>query len=211
MKKLISAADLRPMAADGKLVLPPQCVLTPSAQDLAKELGIQIIRENPPSRLNNRPGCESTKERSPGDRTDEAGKPATAVETEVRNILAELLKPACPHPKVTQVKGSKVILQPFEQAPPGQKVELKDVITAREANLAAGFMSFDRSRLPWHLTYDEVDYIIEGTFVVETGGKVYTCTAGDVLYIPKDTCVVFSSPVQAKVFYVTYPANWDEL
>jgi ethanolamine utilization protein EutQ len=32
-----------------------------------------------------------------------------------------------------------------------------------------------------------------------------------VIYIPKGAQVVFSSPGFAKVFYVTYPANWDEL
>ena len=102
-------------------------------------------------------------------------------------------------------------LEPFDQAPPGQKILLKDVVTSREGNLAAGFMSFDHSELPWHLTYDEVDYVVEGVFTLQANGRTYTCQAGDVLYIPKDTHVVFGSPSQTRVFYVTYPANWAEV
>ncbi|HWR45757.1 cupin domain-containing protein [Sporomusa sp.] len=207
MKKLISATTLRQMAETGKrVVIPPQSVLTPSAQDLAKELGIQIVRGNS-KELQGESSRQDITSNSDAKPADTAG----ALETEVRKVLSELLKPACTNPKVTQVKGASVVLQPFDQAPPGQNIKLIDVITAREANLAAGFMAFDCSELPWNLTYDEVDYVVEGTFTVETGGKVYTCVAGDVLYIPKDTRVVFGSPNQAKVFYVTYPANWSDL
>ncbi|MDF2570319.1 MAG: ethanolamine utilization protein [Sporomusa sp.] len=207
MKKLISATTLRQMVeTDKRVVIPQQCVLTPSAQDLAKELGIHIVRENAKELQveSSRQDTISKPDAKPADTTG-------SIETQVRKVLAELLKPACTNPKVTQVKGSAVVLQPFDQAPPGQNIKLVDVITAREANLAAGFMSFDSSKLPWNLTYDEVDYVVEGTFTVETGGKVFTCVAGDVLYIPKDTQVIFGSPNQAKVFYVTYPANWSEV
>ncbi|SMD12342.1 cupin domain-containing protein [Sporomusa malonica] len=207
MKKLISATTLRQMAETGKrVVIPPQCVLTPSAQDLAKELGIQIVRENT-KELQGETSQLDAISNSDAKPADTAG----TLETQVRKVLSELLKPACTNPKVTHVKGATVVLQPFDQAPPGQNIKLVDVITAREANLAAGFMAFDCSVLPWNLTYDEVDYVIEGTFTIETGGKVHTCVAGDVFYIPKNTKVIFGSPNQAKVFYVTYPANWSEV
>ncbi|MHB8075487.1 cupin domain-containing protein, partial [Desulfosporosinus fructosivorans] len=72
------------------------------------------------------------------------------------------------------------------------------------------FMTFDHSRLPWFLNYDEVDYIIEGDFVLEVEGQVFRAVAGEVIYIPKGSEVVFSSPTFCKVFYATYPANWAE-
>ena len=207
MKKLISATTLRQMAeTDKRVVIPQQCVLTPSAQDLAKELGIQIVRKNTKELQ-----VEGSQLDAICINNDKSEDTTGTLETQVRKVLSELLKPACANPKVTQVKGSTVVLESFDQAPLGQNIKLKDVITARQANLAAGFMEFDCAKLPWNLTYDEVDYVVEGTFTVETGGKVYTCVAGDVLYIPKDTQVVFGSPNQAKVFYVTYPANWSEL
>ncbi|SDF07765.1 cupin domain-containing protein [Sporomusa acidovorans] len=212
MKKLISAVELRRLAETGKdVIIPSQSVLTPSAKDMAKELGVRIVREQAVNRLSDK---QKQREAGKHGSTEIQSKPDSSqstLEVQVRNIVTELMKPACAQPKMTQVKGSEVELRPFEAAPSDQKVKLKDVITAREANLAAGFMSFDHAKFPWNLTYDEVDYVIEGTFTVASGGKTYTCVAGDVLYIPKDTQVVFGSPDKAKVFYVTYPANWSDI
>ncbi|MCO5387332.1 MAG: cupin domain-containing protein [Desulfosporosinus sp.] len=103
-----------------------------------------------------------------------------------------------------------MVIQPFLEAPPGQKVGLVDVIDSRVGNLASGFMTFDHSKLPWFLNYDEVDYVIEGEFVLEVEGQVFRAKPGDVVYIPKGSQVVFSSPSFCKVFYCTYPANWAD-
>jgi len=129
----------------------------------------------------------------------------------VQKVIAETVKPACENPVATHVKGKNVLVQPFSEAPPGQKINLVDVIDARVGNLASGFMTFEQAKLPWHLNYDEMDYVIEGEFVLEVSGKrVFRAIAGDVIYIPKGCNVVFSSPTYCKIFYVTYPANWAE-
>jgi len=200
MAKLISAAELRELAGDSKQVaVPAGAILTPSAYDLAKEMNLAIIRQ-------------STESAQPAGRQEAKPDPcASEVQEIVRRVLDKMTKPACANPRLTHVRAAGIVLDPFDQAPPGQKIKLKDVITSREANLGAGFMEFDRSEFPWHLTYDEVDYVVAGTFTLQSGGTTYTCQAGDVLYIPKDTKVVFGSPEQARVFYVTYPANWADL
>ena len=73
-------------------------------------------------------------------------------------------------------------------------------------------MTFEKCEMPWTLEYDEVDYVIEGVFTIETGGKLYTMKPGDVFHIPKGTSVVFGSPSFGKVFYAVYPSNWmDQL
>ncbi|KJS46560.1 MAG: ethanolamine utilization protein, partial [Peptococcaceae bacterium BRH_c23] len=146
---------------------------------------------------------------SSGNSTD-AGSQSEDLKKAVQKILGEVLKPACENPKATHVKGETVVIQPFLEAPPGQKVGLVDVIDSRVGNLASGFMTFDHSRLPWFLNYDEVDYVIEGEFVLEVEGQVFRAKPGDVVYIPKGSQVVFSSPTFCKVFYATYPANWAD-
>lgn len=220
MRKLITVTELRQLTADGKqAVIPPDSVLTPSAIDMAKEMGIALVWEQkgekaarklcaPPAR----PSAEAG--RVPAAKETPAGCPELGesdIRLIVRKVLDQTMKPACPNPRVTMVKGDSVVLEPFTEAPPGQDIRLKDVVTAREANLCAGFMAFDHSRLPWQLSYDEVDYVVEGVFTVQADGKTYTLNAGDILYIPKDTKVVFSSTEKARVFYVTYPANWADL
>ena len=201
MKKLITEEELRTLAGDGKEVaIPAGSVLTPSALDMAKFMNLNLIRTEP--------GATAPQGAAPsfcGEASDDE------IRRIVRTVLAEKTKPACANPRVTYVKGDSVKLDPFPQAPPGQVIHMTDVVTSREGNLAAGFMTFDKSQLPWHLTYDEVDYVVEGTFTLQANGKTYTCGAGDVMYIPKDTQVVFGSPSTCKVLYVTYPANWAEV
>lgn len=217
MGRFISAAVLREMAKmDKDIVLEEDSVLTPSAKDLAKELGITITkgRQEIVSQ-----GVVGQSAGQPAKHQNERNVPVGVIATDpenadlkktVQKILSEVLKPACENPKATHVIGKNVVIQPFLEAPPGQKVGLVDVIDARIGNMASGFMTFDHSRLPWFLNYDEVDYIIEGDFVLEVEGQVFRAVAGDVVYIPKGSKVVFSSPTFCKVFYATYPANWAD-
>jgi len=217
MGRFISAAVLREMAKlDKDIVLEEDSVLTPSAKDLAKELGITITKgrqEIVSQQVSAQSAGQHGNPQSPGKTTAEVIGSETQNEDlkkTVQKILSEVLKPACENPKATHVAGKNVVVQPFSEAPPGQKVGLVDVIDARVGNLASGFMTFDHSRLPWFLNYDEVDYIIEGDFVLEVDGQVFRAVAGDVIYIPKGSQVVFSSPTFCKVFYATYPANWAD-
>jgi ethanolamine utilization protein EutQ len=210
------------MAGTSKQVaISSDCVLSPSAIDLARQMNIEIIRENTLYHLSAKKAASaagniSVANRQEADNREKATDSKEAllegdIPAIVRKVLSQVMKPACPNPRVVQVRGDSVVLERFDQAPPGQKVMMKDVVTAREGNLCAGFMSYDHSELPWRLTYDEVDYVVEGVFTVQVGDKTYTCQEGDIMYIPKNTSVVFGSPAQTKVFYVTYPANWAEL
>ncbi|MFQ6972843.1 MAG: ethanolamine utilization protein EutQ, partial [Enterocloster aldenensis] len=42
-------------------------------------------------------------------------------------------------------------------------------------------------------------------------GKTYTAHAGDVLFVPSGSKVIWGSPDKARIFYATYPANWADL
>jgi len=216
MGRFISAAVLRDMAKlDKNIILEEDSVLTPSAKDLAKELGITISKGRQEiicqsavgqsvAQVGNQPASPSISIGSAPIGTQDAD-----LKKAVQKILGEVLKPACENPKATHVRGEDVVIQPFLEVP-GQKVGLVDVIDSRVGNLASGFMTFDHSSFPWFLNYDEVDYIIEGDFVLEVAGQVFRAKAGDVVYIPKGSQVVFSSPTYCKVFYCTYPANWAD-
>ncbi|HBW37527.1 cupin domain-containing protein [Desulfosporosinus sp. BICA1-9] len=221
MGRFISAAVLREMAkVDKNIVLDEDSVLTPSAKDLAKELGIsiskgrqEIISQSVFGQSMVGQTADQTSSQQDVKPTQEITEPIILnddIKKAVQKILGEVLKPACENPRATHVKGENVVIQPFLEAPPGQKVGLVDVIDSRVGNLASGFMTFDHAKLPWLLNYDEVDYVIEGEFVLEVEGKVFRAKAGDVVYIPKGSQVIFSSPTFCKVFYATYPANWAD-
>lgn len=90
-------------------------------------------------------------------------------------------------------------------------IYIKEFTNPQESpNMTSGVMEFDHSSLDWTLTYDEMDYVIDGTLEFIVNGQKFTGNAGDSFYIPANTHVTFTTPNKAKFFFVTYPANWAE-
>lgn len=220
MKTFVSLNILRELSANSKTVcLDENSVLSPSAKDYAREKGLVVyLRGNKdpiigvstgaePASVTEKPlqNCSIDTKASNGDHISIDGNMLKAI---ITKAIMENNKPICENPKVMMVEGDKVVMEPFPEAPAGQKVCLTDVITEREGSLGAGFMTFENAELPWTLQYDEVDYVVEGEFTIKTGGKLYSMKQGDVFHIPKGTSVVFGSPSFGKVFYSVYPANW---
>ncbi|WP_206459827.1 cupin domain-containing protein [Anaerovorax sp. IOR16] len=93
-------------------------------------------------------------------------------------------------------------------------VKLKDIVTLEEApRMGAGIMElFDGAEFEWTLTYDEFDYVIDGTLeILIDGGRKITGKKGDIILIPKDSHISFSTPDYTRYAYFVYPANWQEL
>jgi ethanolamine utilization protein EutQ len=110
------------------------------------------------------------------------------------------------------IKSSTAQMDVFndgKQDRPG--IYIKEFTSPDESpNMTSGMMEFDHSSLDWTLTYDEMDYVIEGTLEFIVNGQKFTGHAGDSFYIPANTHVTFTTPDKAKFFFVTYPANWAE-
>lgn len=111
--------------------------------------------------------------------------------------------------KVVHVQGTSIRLGQFDGAP---NVGLTDVITSKDGSpMTAGFMAWKAAdSFSWSLDYDEVDYVLEGCLHLGIDGRTIEARAGDVLYIPKGSRVLFGTPNRVRVFYVTYPANWQQ-
>jgi len=108
------------------------------------------------------------------------------------------------------VRGKSVRLGAFAAAGAGRDVRLTDVVTGADRSpMTAGIMSWHRSdSFPWTLGYDEIDLVLDGVVQIGIGGRVLEGKPGDVFYIPKGSSIVFGTPSRARVFYVTYPADW---
>jgi len=109
------------------------------------------------------------------------------------------------------VRGNSVKMDVFDTGDPEVKAYYQELVSKEESKMSAGFLTIENSRFEWELTYEEIDYVIEGTLTVEINGKTYTAYPGDVLFVPSGTNVVWGSPDKARVFYTTYPANWADL
>jgi ethanolamine utilization protein EutQ len=205
-KRSVTAADVRAASAAGQraLTVPASGVVTPLAADTARELGVELRRDG-------------TRHRAP----TEAGADTASddLERRVRHIVTAVIgsgdgaEVTAGRRRVRHVDGRSVTLDPFpyEGPEPGQDVRAADVVTSADGSpVAAGFLALTRGCFPWTLTYDEVQYVIEGELHLGTPDGVVVGRPGDVLYVPRGTEVTFGTPSWARFLYVTFPADWEE-
>lgn len=112
---------------------------------------------------------------------------------------------------VIAVRAHTVLPKPFHTGKAGDKVFLTDLLTIEESpRLGCGIMEMDQSEFEWRLNYDEIDYIIEGELEIIINGNTVRGEKGDILFIPKNSDIIFSAPRFARFLYVVYPANWQQ-
>jgi len=114
---------------------------------------------------------------------------------------------------ITLIKTKTVKPEPFEVQ--GKKIEnvyVTDVLTLEESpRLGVAVMEMKKTEFPWTLRYDELDYIIDGELEIEINNQSVIGKAGDMIYIPKDSSIIFRTKNSARFICVMYPANWSEL
>ncbi|NYE58480.1 cupin domain-containing protein [Carboxydothermus ferrireducens] len=213
-RKAITATDIKSLLQKGcdTLYLEKDVILTPAAKDLIKEFNLKV--ENSDSPMNLEKPWEKPVQ-NPLSLEQEVIK--RIVKDVLKNLFPQFLNERGLEKEADQsglilVKGRSVTFEQFNTGNPKDNVTIRELFTLKESpNISAGFMEIKNSRFDWELSYEEVDYVLEGTLEIIVNGKTYQGKAGDVFYLPKNTKITFSSPDYAKFFYVTYPANWAEL
>lgn len=221
MKKLICAKDVEPLVKSGckECCIEEGTIVTPSAKDLAKAHGIVFTTSTQKS-------CKST-EAVVANCTNNGGNVDSDMIYNVLKAMMDkgLLKGMFDSMAVESapyscdqdagglkvVRGNSVRMDYFDTGNPDAKVYFQELVSKDESQMSAGFLTIEKSSFEWNLTYEEIDYVIEGTLEVTINGKTYTAKAGDVLYVPSNSKVIWGSPDKARVFYTTYPANWADL
>jgi len=208
MKQLICAKDIELLNAGGKKVCYVEngSIITPSAKDAADTFGIKFCdkEEEQPQALTGLTGMDIDSE-----------KIYMVLKALMeKGMLNDIFKPyeSESHGNgLKVVRGSSVKMDVFDTGDPSVKAYYQELINKEESHMSAGFLVIDHSEFEWELTYEEIDYVIEGTLTVTIDGKTYTAKAGDVLFVPSGSKVIWGSPDKARVFYATYPANWADL
>jgi len=224
MNKVVTVADLpNQRGTSEKIVLKKGQKLTAAALELIKERKWQIIWE---LEYEHEPGYEHEHEHE----HEYEGEHEHEYEDEYGNDVVDeeylcsgsacggLHNGGCCQTKdleKSMVQKKSLLglqLDRFDCGVPGADVSLRDVIAGRDnPNLAAGLMSFrSGAKFPWHLDYDEIDLVLKGVLTIETGGQLIEAKAGEVVSIPHGTSLIFGTPDECLVYYVTYPANWNE-
>jgi ethanolamine utilization protein EutQ len=113
---------------------------------------------------------------------------------------------------VIAVRAAAVRPPFFDTGKPGTQVYIQDIFSRGESpRLGSGIMEMHGgSSFDWTLKYDEIDYIIDGVLDILIDGCKVTARSGDILLIPKNSSITFSTPDHTRFMYVTYPADWQD-
>lgn len=186
MRQLFTAADIRHLAhsqTSNMLVLGQADLITPEAVDVARELGVNVIRE-PQKSL-----APFTLLPPPSTFLPPL-KVVRGASVLLEAFSADLATPG------TNVRLKDVITS-------GEGAPMAAGYMALDAP-ADGAGEF-----PWTLTYDEIDIVLEGELVITRGSEQIRGGPGDVLFIPKGSAITFGTPSHTRFVYVTFPADWQ--
>lgn len=191
MKRLFTAADIRARKECGetKLELAPDDIVTAEAEDVAKALNVTLLRTT----------------------HDPLADEVRAVVKQMQARVQDERAPAIRGTRVKLIRRQQVELAPFpfDVKRPDMNIRAADVVTDRDgAPMGAGFMRFENGSFPWTLNYDEVEYVIDGELEIRVGETSFIGHAGDIIFIPRGTSILFCTRTFAHFLYVTYPANW---
>ncbi|WP_367184332.1 cupin domain-containing protein [Intestinimonas sp.] len=142
-----------------------------------------------------------------------------ALEQLVRQVLLERLGGA-PATEAPPTHGVRAVAVPqlevretdrLDTGKAGDRVWTRDLFSLAEApRLGCGLMVMEETTFPWKLTYDEMDYVVEGRLDVLVGGERISAGPGEVLHIPRGSEIQFSVKGKARFLYFVYPADWQK-
>lgn len=194
MQKLICAKDVENLHAQGKQTIYVDCetIITPSARDIAESRNMIFKEEAESSNLLE--GMDNEKVYKIMKKLIETG----AMDKIFKPYEAE--KHSC---GFSVVRGNTVRMDELETGKPGTKACYQEV--TENTYVHTGFLTIEDSCFDWVIDCEEHNYIIEGCISVTIDGKKYTAKAGDVLYFPKGTKVMWDAVGKVKIFYATFP------
>lgn len=133
---------------------------------------------------------------------------------ELEAFIREILRQQLAAPQVKAVDLHSVFLNEkdaLDTKTPNQQVFTRDLLTLEESpRLGAGLMEMRESDFPWHLDYDEIDYVIDGHLTIATERGIAEAGPGQMIFIPKGSDIRFQAKNYARFLYVTYPADWQQ-
>lgn len=211
MKHLISVAEVKAVLEDNQstLYIDDATIVTPAAVDFARENGIILSKSVAPVEVSTASKGSSEPGHIDMDKVVNALKEIMLGGTDIKSFS----RCKDSHSKFQIVHGKQNIeFEEFDTGVPGNRVQYKEILNAEESpNMAVGLLKIISSSFPWHLSYDEVDYVLEGSVTITINGEEHTAYAGDVIYVPDGSDVIWTANEYAKLLYVTYPANWADL
>jgi ethanolamine utilization protein EutQ len=187
MKKLISAEDITQCHKNGldTLYVTKKTIVTDLARDLAEEYGVSI-------------------------EVKEVADKQEVTTEDLILLLKEVLAigvPSDPFKAVIDPSGTTVIngdSVQLEQVSNRQDVSVLKRELVNDKSIKLGFLTFNGKNCPHQTSQEEVYYVMNGCFNMTINEKEYAVKQGDVVVIPKQTLVTWTSSEDVNLLYVNY-------
>lgn len=207
MKKLISAKDIENAVDKNEKIIyiTKNTIITPLAEEIAKNHDIEFSEIKEVHTIN--ASSESSKVFKDEFDIDMIYKAFSIMKD--KGILSEMLDLFSTKPYIEDgelgglriIRGDSVKYNVYNTGNINDKVHYQELIN-KEDSLIGGFLTIEDSKFERSSNYMEMGYVIDGNLDIEINGKAFTAYSGDVLYIPSDTKVVWSSKEITKLFYI---------
>ena len=203
MKKLICVKDVDLIEQQGQKIIyiDERTIITPAARDAAKIYGIDFSSKQ-----------ESYKASAPITNNQQIDSEMIYKALNImmdKGLLNGFMDQLSAPPYVAEkdngglkvVRGNTVRFDKFHTTNPNETVFHQELMCTDESSMRAGFLTIEKSSLERELSYDEINYIIEGNLTITINGKTFNAYPGDVVFVPSNSKVVWNSSDQAKLFY----------
>ena len=208
--RLVSLSDVKTLFESNqiKVITDNKTIITPAAKDFIHEHNMEIILANNETVLDSNIQSEN----STGVNTDKILSALRSI-LNIESTESDFYRLKDGQSGFQIVRTStRTDYEFFDTGVSGNKVYYKEILSSKESpNMAVGFLKIIDSTFPWQLSYDEIDYVMDGDVTIKIYGSEYTAYAGDIIYIPLGSDVVWSAKEYTKLLYITYPANWADL
>lgn len=208
MKKLICVKDVEAIEQQGKklIYIDEQTIITPAAKDAANIFGIEFSFK--------KASCEITCHDSPKTENDPIDSQIiyTALKALVdKGLLKGLVDKLSSPPYIAEqdsegfkvLRGNSVRFDRMDTGNSNDRVFYQEIISKTESSMGAGFLMIEKSSFEKEQRHEEINYVIDGTVTMGINGNIFTAYPGDVIYVPSESKVVWSSSDHAKIFYIT--------
>lgn len=218
MKKLICADDVKSAAEKGQkeFCVAGGTIVTPSARDLAKELGVEFVFAAAAAQNQE---CKFSDLQQTGKREAEFDRDMiyqTIKMVLTNHLLTGVAAPAAKPPFITEgepqsglkiVQGRTVNYEDLDTGKPGTRAAYREVIGKDESQMSAGFLTIEKSSFDRTLSCEEIGIVLEGCLGLTINGETFEACQGDVLHVPKGAQVTWRASGYVKIFSITCPAN----
>lgn len=86
----------------------------------------------------------------------------------------------------------------------------RDVSTDDSSTIGCSVVTLENCHMEWTVLYDEYMYCVDGSFTIKTKEGDFVLEAGDGIWLPNGTWMVYVAEAKATAVVAVYPVDWKD-